>query len=464
MKQQKIYILFLIFFWILSITHAQVSESPLTIELKGTHLSLNEPFVVIIRIKDIDPIPTVVFPEIKDFQKREVSKTTSVQKENGKSNLVHVFTQNYYPTQKGIFFTGNIEVQINKQVLRAEGISITVVNVEDENNVQLTPELESEAKKGVFLAITTNKKKVFIQEGFNLNLSLLVSEDNTAELEFYNIEQQLEQILKKIKPKNCWEENFDIREIPKNQMTINGKAFLEYRIYQATFFPFNAETITIPAVSLTMKQWVEDTKGNKTISYPVFSSKPFMVRAANLPSHLLSNQVLVGNFRLSEKISNTIMQTGNSYKYEFKIIGEGNINSIQEPNLNKGAIFDIYPSTISQQVEKKHNEIFGEKKFQYQLVPTKSGEYKLGDMIYWVFFNSEKQQYDTLRSSLNVIVNGHDIETGLSNMVEPTSIFAGLENWDTTKYVTDYQLLIRYVANFLIILMLLMMVYIIIKK
>ena len=81
-----------------------------------------------------------------------------------------------------------------------------------------------------FLALTTNKNKVYVGEGFTTTLSFYVAEDNRAPLQFYELGKQLSDVLKKVRPENCWEENFNIENINGEPVTINGKRYTQYKV------------------------------------------------------------------------------------------------------------------------------------------------------------------------------------------------------------------------------------------
>lgn len=463
MKQGNLYILFLIFFCTISSSWAQNGENPFSVEFSGTEIGINEPFVISVKITDIDPIPLILFPDnIKNFQKRESSRSSFTSKVGGKTVVTYTISQNYYPIKTGTFFTGPVEILVNKQVLRSEGTSVVVgktASLEESADQMeaIDSEFAQEAITGAFLSVRVDKRKVYVEEGFNLRLSLLVSENNATEMDFFEVEKQLEKILKALKPANCWEENFGIQEIPSIPILIGGKAFTEYRIYQASFFPLNNQAIRIPAVTLTMRVMAKNPSEEKTPSFLSFSSRPVSIQVQTLPAHPLRNQVLVGNFRLEEKISTTQLETGKSYRYDFKIIGDGNIKSIQEPTFTNKALFDIYPPDVEDNILRKKGQIAGGKTFRYQIIPKQNGQFDLSNSVFWVFFNPQKQKYDTLHSTLKLVITGKNIQNTQLAGETVESIYNGIEHWDTTKFVFDYQKIIRNVANVLVVLMLISM-------
>ncbi|MEZ4900932.1 MAG: BatD family protein [Spirosomataceae bacterium] len=259
MAKHNTYILFLIYFCTITEICAQVPENPFTVAFSGTDIMLQEAFTISVKVTGLEQVPLMSFPDnIKNFQKRESSRSNLTSKIAGVTVVTYTISQNYYPIKTGTFTTGPIEILVNKQVLRSEGTTVVVrkdtdgsqeEDMIDEPSIELT----NQAKEGAFLAVSVNKKRVYVQEGFNLRLSLLVSESNTTEMNFYEVEKQLEKILKALKPANCWEENFGIQEIPAIPVVIGGEKFTEYRIYQASFFPLNTQSIKIPAVKLTME-------------------------------------------------------------------------------------------------------------------------------------------------------------------------------------------------------------------
>ena len=71
-------------------------------------------------------------------------------------------------------------------------------------------------------------------------------------MRFYELGRQLTEIIKKIKPSNCWEENFNIENINSIPVVINNKRYNQYKIFEATYYPFNNENIYFPKLELEL--------------------------------------------------------------------------------------------------------------------------------------------------------------------------------------------------------------------
>jgi hypothetical protein len=463
MKRFLKYILIPIFFCIYLTVNAQPTENKFLIELGTKKIKTNEPFTIAITLQNLENTPTVKFPEIKGFQKRDQS-TTRNYSGNGTSKTIATQTvkQNYYADKAGEYIVAPLSININGQIIRTEGCIVNVEPAEGEV-VEDIGFSENISTSDALLVVSSNKQRVFVGEGFNLRLSLIVSESNTAEMEFYEIEQQMTQILKKLKPVNCWEENFGIKDIRPVPIVITGKKYIEYRVYQASFYPINTEPINIPTVRLTMK--VGTGEGIKrVVRLQNYDSQTLKISVLPLPPHPLKNQVSVGNFRLEESVSQLRSQTGKSLDYRFKIIGEGNLGAAKVPSHDSTVIFDIYPPTIDFSTTFQDKSIVEEKTFNYAIIPKQNGEYELKEVFYWVFFNPTKERYDTLRSDIKLKVGGQDIVDDSSPQIGTNSIYDGIEKLDSSKQEFDYQIIIKNIANVLIILMLAGMVFIFRKK
>ncbi len=460
MKVLLKYILIPLFFCIYLTVNAQVSENSLLVELGNKKIKTTEPFTIAITLQNFENTPHIQFPEIKGFQKRDQTTTRNYSSSgNIKTISTQIIKQNYYADKAGNYTLPAFSVNVNGQNVKSDGCVIDVEAAEGEETVNKAVFDENISTNDALLVVSTNRQQVFMGQGFNLRLSLIVSESNTAEMEFYKIESQIADILKKIKPVNCWEENFGIKDIDPIPVVIAGKKYTEYRIYQASFYPINTQIISMPKVTLTMK--VSSGEGVKRVTkFQDYSSKPITIKVMSLPPHPLKNQVPVGDFRLEELVDEKKIQTGKSFNYRFKIIGEGNLSAAQAPSHDSSGVFDIYTPNVNFSTTFQDRSIVEERMYGYTIIPKQNGNYALRDFFFWVFFNPQKQRYDTLRSAIRLEVVGRDIETNNDSQVGSNTIYDGIEKLDSTKQEFDYQKVIKNIANVLIIMMLVGMIFI----
>lgn len=462
MKSQIKYILIFIFFWTLPAVQAQLVENAISVGLGRNKILLIDAFTISVTSSNVENIPTIVFPELKGFEKRGTSRSGTTKIVGGKTVEINTFTQNYYAIKEGVYPFISFLVRVNGQEVRSDGTTIIVGKdnpIESNEEIESAVALENEKLEDAFLTVTVRKRQVYMDEGFSLSLSFLVSENNSAEMDFYETNQQLAQILKQIRPTNCWEENFNIKEILPIPITVRGKRFTEYRIYQATFFPLNNQSIKIPVVGLTMKIGAEENIEKAILK--TFYSKPIEINVVNLPPHPLKNQISVGNLKLEEQLKTKNLKTGSSYSYDFTVVGEGNIAAIREPIVLNNSLFDVYPPKITQTTNRQRGRVTGRKTFHYQLIPKRNGDFALQNLLELVFFNPAMERYDTLRSALTVQVSGQNaIQNSITLDDAFTSFYAGLAQLDSRQISIDYQAIIKNITNVFIFLMLMGMIFI----
>jgi len=403
------------FILLLVITVAYAQNEKVKIELGPDEIAYNDVFTITItvengRLKSYDN-----FPEIPGFIKRGTSSSSNTSIINGQISTSQSIAQNYMAEKEGNYTVPAFKMKINGEDYSTPGKKVKVgpartkadpfkdpfdnIFGRDKQQQQEYMDVEDEA----FLALTTDKSEVYVGEGFTATLSFYVSEKNRAPLQFYDLGKQLSEILKKIKPSHCWEENFNIENINGETVIINGERYTQYKIYQAVFYPLNLQAINFPPVGLQMiKYKVAKNPSffgkNRQEDYKTFTSKPKTVAVKDLPPHPLKDKVSVGEFRLEENIDKDPVATGQSFTYEFNIYGEGNISAINKPEVKVDDNFDFYAPNIEQNINRRGGKVTGSKMFTYYGIPNEPGTYDLGDYINMIYFDPEKEVYDTLKS------------------------------------------------------------------
>ncbi|MCI0751812.1 MAG: BatD family protein [Flammeovirgaceae bacterium] len=380
------------------------------------------------------------FPEIEGFKKRGTSNQSTTNIVNGQISSSQSVVMTYMPTRQGLFTVPSFTMKVNDQSLKVTGKKVRVgapVQAQQRDPFRSFFDRSPaddffgrdnaefvDIKEDAFLALTTDKDEVYVGEGFNAMLSFFVADDNRAPLQFYELGKQLSEILKKIKPSTCWEENFNIENIEGESITLGGKDYTQYKIYQANYYPLNTEPITFPSVGLEMIKFKVAKNPsffgqNRQEAFKTFNSKEKKVKVKELPPHPLRDAVAVGNYKLDERISTPNAQTGQSVSYEFKIYGEGNISGIEKPVVFKDDKIELYEPNVRQDINREGNRVTGTKLFSYFLIPNEPGELLLGDYFNWVFFNPKTGTYDTLKSQLTLPVSG---ESKKNQAIESTDL------------------------------------------
>ncbi|WP_276373284.1 BatD family protein [Chryseolinea sp. H1M3-3] len=425
------------------------------------------------------------FPEIKGFRKRGQSTQSTTNIVNGQISSSQSVIMTYMPMQQGTITVPSFTMKVNDKPVSVPGKKVKIGAPQQQqqrdpfrNFFDRSPaddffgEGETEfvdIKEDAFLAITASKDEVYIGEGFNTTLSFFVSQENRAQMQFYELGRQLAEILKKIKPTTCWEENFNIENIDGENVKINGRDYTQYKIYQATYYPLNTEPIKFPSVGLEMiKYKVAKNPSyfgqNRQEDFKTFYTKAKRIKVKELPPHPLKNSVAVGDYRLDERIRSKELETGRSAGYNFNIYGEGNISAITKPNVKGDEHFEFYEPNVRQDINRQNNRVTGTKSFDYFMIPKEPGKYKLGDYFQWVFFNPRIKKYDTLRSKLIVNVSGESKKNEAIQASDVGNFYDKIDGADNTLKIVENDDWQSWAFNSFILVMLAASAYLVLRK
>jgi hypothetical protein len=461
----KLYALLNIFLCFSGIALAQSPDNLATIEYESKNLTLDQPFLISVVLRDVETRPSVIFPEIRDLEKRSKSATSSVNTVDGRKVVIQTITQEYYAKKAGNYLIPEFTLTVNNLKLRSDETMVVFAKTGEQSgnalddNVAVT-EVDDNSQS-VFLSVQTDKKQVYIRQGFAVRISLYIAENAPVEMEFYRFNEQLQSILKAVRPVNCWEENIGVEEIIKRKVTIRGRKYAEYNMYQARLFPITTEDIVLPSVKLNML--VTESGGAVNVEKRAvrgFYSRPVTVVVRQLPDHPLRDQVAVGQYSLKERLSSDLVYPGESVRYMFKVEGVGNITAIPAPVIQASSSFDIYPPEVSQVTKRSYQSVVGEKTFNYFVVPRKDGEFPLSRYFHWIYFDVEKQKYDTLTSAASLEVRGDDYKLANLSLSGSSGLYDNLENLDSSRETIDYKKILKDLTNIVIALLLVTMIWV----
>ena len=415
------------------------------------------------------------FPDIEGLQKRGTSSSSQTNIINGQMSSSQSIIMTYVPLRQGVITVPPFKMKVNDQFFSVPGKKVKVgppVQVQQTDPFRSifdrdptdffgrnTPTEFVDIKEDALLALTTNKDEVYVGEGFTATLSFLIADNNRAPMQFHDLGKQLSDILKKLRPGNCWEENFNIENIEGEPIQVGGKRYTQYKIYQAAFFPLNSEVVRFPSIGLEMIKFKVAKNPsffgqNRQEDYKTFYTKSKTVKVKELPPHPLRDAVAVGKYKLDERINRTQLQTGQSVSYDFNVYGEGNISSITKPIVERNNVFDFYEPNVKQNINREAGHVSGTKSFSYFMIPKEPGTYRLGDYFQWIFFNPESKKYDTLKSQQVVKVTGESFKNQAIGSNDLGSFYDRIDASDNSlKAISDNPWVKMSINIFIVILL-----------
>lgn len=459
MSLPKVHIFLLITLLTLSLS-ASSQQSEATVSYGKTTIELDEKFTikVVIRAKYYDVSD---FPDIEGFTKGGRSVAHASFKRDGIRGIEHTITQSYIPKRSGMFKLSPTSITINGQErsLPGEIISVSLKNNPETINADsLEVEIvDIDEKEDAQLLLNTFKDSVFVGQGFRVTVGFYVSDLNTVGWEFpADLTSQVEAIAQAIKPENCLESRKGITNIVSQRTSIKGRGYAQYTLFEAIYYPLNAQPIVFKPVSLTMLK-TETTLQNS--SKRTFTTKSARLGVKPLPEHPLKDKVPVGNFYLREWLTKGETETGVSVPYEFRVIGQGNFATVNLPTPENDARFDFYPSEVKNNI--KEGSLSGDRIFKYMVFPKDSGKIALNNYFEFIFFNVKKADYDTLSSNVTLSVSGEKIS---STNRKKNDIYAGLEDMSSEDIPVNYRIILKNMANVLIVCMMIALLFMMQKR
>lgn len=473
-----------LYFLSMLVSFGQTVDNEMTVELSSSTFPIERPFIISLIIVNSETRPAVLFPDIPGFIKKGVTTSVTQSEVGGKTVVSQVVTQSYLARAPGRFQLPPFNITVNGETVHSEGATLLVrpSATSPVPATTLPAPLTASSSEAAFLSLRPSKSAMYTGESVALTLSLFVADNYPYVLSFVALDRQLQAIVKKIRPVNSWEENLTINELKPFSVVIGGRTYREYRLYQSVFFPLSTQPLRLPAVSLQLSRprpvIGPPTAQTETV---VFTSKPILITVRPLPPHPAGDRLPVGVFRLEESLERSRVRTGQSIRYTLTVIGEGNIATLPVPDLSNDQMdVDVFPPEERHTLSHVGNQITGRKSYSYFIVPHQNGPVALADLFQWTYFDPRTARYETLRPKLQLLVGGQGTAvssniTAPEGSVEPgeavenvspgsNSLYAGIEAMDSTRQSINIATLVRAVANVLIVIMLIGMVFIFFRK
>ncbi|MBC5774001.1 BatD family protein [Pontibacter sp. KCTC 32443] len=477
--------IFLTLLFLLLLPGALLAQQ-ISIALGKSPLPLNQYYTIGIKLQDQALKEYSPFPEIEGFKKSTKYSSTETIITGGSTTKILTIYQNYAPLAEGEFVLKPFSMKVNGQTVQSPGTTIVVkpmtatvtpgTNVPDliapeeepETTIDAQPEY-IEKDDNAFLTLYTNKNEVYVGEGFTAALYFYLAAEDQQLLEFYDFTNQITGILRQLKQPNVWEEAFEVTEITPENVLVEGKPYLRFKLYESVLYPINLQPIRFPQLSLKMLKYKVAKKPNllnneRQEGYKTYFAREREIKVKQLPPHPLRDAVPVGNYRLREQLSQQKGQVNKSLTYLFQVEGEGNLAAIMPPVPEAPSGLDFYPPDVRQDVTRRAGRVLGSKSFTYTVLPREPGKYKLQDVMQWIYFDPITARYDTLRPKLTVSITGtRDTDAlVLSRDLGPFYRIIGNED-DTLVSLHQFDDIRRY-TNIILVVLLVVSGFIFIKK
>ena len=410
---------------------AATEDTQVELELSAPVFPVTEYFTISFRLRGGRLERYSAFPDLEGFKKSGKSSTTTTRIVEGRTTTELIITQRYAAYAEGDYVVKPFTMTVNGQTVRSAGATLKVgpaptaatpgtppaggglqgLGLLDQLFGKPKPQEYVEPKDNAFLALVPDKTSVFVGEGVHIGLYFYLTPTDQGLLDFYNFAGQLPGILRQLRQRTAWEEPFDEQEILPETVTMGGRQFIRFRLYEAEYYPLNAEPLVFPAVALQMVKYRVAKKpaeglDNRLEGYKTYRTAARTIQVKTLPPHPLRDQVPVGSYQLRESIDRTAFRTGQAFTYSFGVEGEGNLAALNAPVLQPRAGLEVYGPDVQQELTRQGGRVGGRKVFQYRFVARRPGALPLDSLLALVYFDPATGRYDTLRPELRPAVRG----------------------------------------------------------
>jgi hypothetical protein len=115
--------------------------------------------------------------------------------------------------------------------------------------------------------------------------------------------------------------------------------------------------------------------------------------------------------------------------------------------------FDFYSPNIEQNIIRRSGKVTGSKLFTYFGIPNEPGEYDLSDYISLIYFDPNREIYDTLKSSVILTAIGESKKNQTISASDLGSFYDRLNTGDNTLRRRNALADIRLFANVMILVL-----------
>lgn len=400
----------------------------LTIKITGSRVNIERPRI---------PISD----SFESFYSGRASRFTLM---NGKQETVTEFRYVLVPRRPGVFTVGPVEITVNETTFRTDPVKIEVLGTPGQAFVSPgaqtgvsgpfpsgaapvtapvprrapQPVASSQASQAaqpdyvggeggeIFLRAWVSKTDVYPGEQILLNYSIYTRAD--TRYEGFDEEPQAT---------GFWIEEFPIgQNIQPTTVSVRGRKYVKADIKKMALFATSPGTFEIRPGSV--KASIEETarssgmfddffsdsffgggglfarRVNKILTAPVITINVKELPARGRPSEFSGT---VGRFNFTSSIDKREVKQNEPITMTLAIEGEGNIETLEHPQIPDLENFKIYEGESASQLYKRGETIVGSKNFEAVFIPERAGDFALPSLVF-NYFDPVEQVYKAIRT------------------------------------------------------------------
>jgi len=409
------------------------------------------------------------FPDVADMVK---SHTYYREKEDGEKTFTII--QWYEPLKSGTMYIPAISIQTKNKQFTNPAFTITVLNTLSEKPIEPPAEnwlgktkLQLETPE-IEWHLTTNTREVYPTQPIHIVGFVLIPFTNSTPFSFVDSHEQKELLKKKIKNSNCLiQEKPMPSEFKTDTVIIDKTKFLKLTVIDQFIFPQKPGTIALPETEWYVYVYKKGSNDEGIARLPekyTIKDNGITIKVKALPSSTSSRLVPVGNFHIKDFLEEKRIRNGHATYLTIVLEGNSDPTSIGKFEFTSSDIELMGEEIVSQKEIEADGQWKIRKEFKFQINPIRSGQYQMSNAFRYVYFNSTKNQFDTLypKSSLNVY--GERVSESNAMLTNDEFYNRYTSQTNNKLFLTKNNDLFNHLANLIILVMLAVTAILVIKK
>ncbi|MGV0922620.1 BatD family protein [Empedobacter tilapiae] len=378
-------------------------------DAEKTQVSLGEAFSVGFFIESNTDSYTIdqpmKYPQHKGLQIVGEQRSQNVSYVNGRGIIEDGIVLAFVAEKEGKYRVGSAKIVINGKTYTSKPVDVVVKGSGLVHN-----NFKSSTSQPVFLQSKVSKTNPYVNEQVGLSVKLYVKD-----LSYLNRKQNFRQgNLDGLSPKI-------VKSSPENikQEIVGGKQYFSEEIARYYVFPQKPGKIEIDPFSVDVV--LPTTYGAEPVEV---RSNSVVINAKALPEEGRPKNFsgAVGQFKMNASVDKKEVSTNESVNFDVEIIGTGNFNTINLPEINTPKNLEKFAPKKRDAYKTYDTGMKGKIAEQTVLVPNYGGEYTISP-VEFSYFDPAKEKYITLKSdSINLSVSGsNQSNNGTTNLVSNSS-------------------------------------------
>ena len=384
-------------------------------------VGLNQAFTLSVELsgsQQLDANPAL--PDMDEYAHFLNSSTSSQMNiVNSRMSVTYTVLYRFQAIKEGTYTIPSFEVASGGQRYTTEPLTLEISaapppaaqNAPSGGNARATE--SGVSSEDLFLEATANKTSVYLGEPVIVEYRIYTRVNVSG----YEITMQPSKA-------GFWSEEYPQPSSPTVTTTVrDGRQYRTAAVKKMALFPTAAGTKTIDAMTMQAQIRVQGSRdpfrdffgGGSLFGRNVtqlITSAPIDVEVLPLPEAGRPGDFsgFVGNVDVSTSLDRTAAETNEALTFTVRVVGEGNIRTLPDPEIEFPGDFEIYPPETTEQVSRGDNNVSGSKTYEYVLIPRAPGTRTIPS-VRLNFFDPSTASYRTdVTAPIDIEVTGDAID------------------------------------------------------